>query len=90
VRVTVERDDEGAKVSIRDHGIGIAEQVLPHIFDRFYHLDKIGEEVYGGLGLGLSITRQVIEQHNGRIEVVSKVGEGSTFTIYLVTAPPEE
>jgi len=83
VYVRVERAPEGAKVSIRDHGIGIAEEVLPHIFDRFFHLDKIGERVYGGLGLGLSITKQVIEQHHGRIEVESKAGEGSTFTIYL-------
>jgi len=90
VYITVAREIDGVKVSIRDQGIGIAEDVLPHIFDRFFHLDKIGEDLYGGLGLGLSITKQVIEQHNGRIEVESKKGEGSTFTLYLKEAAKEE
>ena len=63
--------------------------MLPYIFDRFFHMDKIGSEVFGGLGLGLSITKQVIEQHNGRIEVESKFGEGSTFSIFLKEAVEE-
>ncbi|MBL7164462.1 MAG: cyclic nucleotide-binding domain-containing protein [Anaerolineales bacterium] len=90
VYITVAREIDGVKVSIRDQGIGITEDVLPHIFDRFFHLDKIGDDLYGGLGLGLSITKQVIEQHNGRIEVESKKGEGSTFTLYLKEAAKEE
>jgi len=90
VLVKVEGDVAGAKVSIRDHGVGIPEDVLPHIFKRFFHQDKIGEELYGGLGLGLSITKQVIEQHNGRVEVESELDKGSIFTIYLVEAPKEE
>ncbi|MBC8507721.1 MAG: cyclic nucleotide-binding domain-containing protein [Anaerolineales bacterium] len=90
VNIRVAHDDDGAKISIRDHGIGIDEKVLPHIFDRFFHMDKIGSDVFGGLGLGLSITKQVIEQHNGRIEVESIFGEGSTFTIYLCKSHPDE
>jgi len=90
VSIKVTPDDDGAKIVIEDHGIGIAEDDLPHIFDRFFHMDKIGSDVFGGLGLGLSITKQVIEQHNGKIEVESKQGEGSTFTIFLKEAEEEE
>lgn len=90
VHIYVEPYPEGTKVSIRDQGIGISEEVLPRIFDRFYHLDKVGEDLYGGLGLGLSITQQVIEQHQGKIEVESEIGKGSTFTVYLCEATQEE
>ncbi len=72
-------------VSVEDHGIGIAPTSLPHIFDRFYHLEQSGEDLFGGLGIGLSITRQVIEQHRGKIEVESRQGRGSTFTLFLQT-----
>jgi len=72
-------------VSVRDHGVGIPAEALPRIFDRFYHLDKVGKYLFRGVGLGLSIARQVITQHHGRIEVVSELGKGSTFTITLPT-----
>ena len=72
-------------ISIEDHGIGIATTSLPRIFDRFYHLEQSGDDLFGGLGIGLSITRQVIEQHRGRIEVESRLGRGSTFTLFLQT-----
>ncbi|MGC8855809.1 MAG: ATP-binding protein [Anaerolineae bacterium] len=68
---------------MEDHGIGIEAEALPHIFDRFYYRDQSGEELVGGLGLGLAITRQVILQHKGRLEVVSTPGQGSRFTILL-------
>lgn len=90
VHISVKRYAEGTSVVIQDEGIGISEETLPKIFDRFFHKDKVGEELYGGLGLGLSITRQVIEQHHGKIDVQSKVGEGSTFTIYLCESRHEE
>ncbi len=70
-------------VRVSDHGVGIPPQALPHIFERFFHLDQVGKHIFRGVGLGLSIARQVIEQHQGRIEVNSQLGEGSTFTIYL-------
>jgi signal transduction histidine kinase len=72
-------------ISVEDHGIGIATTSLPRIFDRFYHLEQSGDDLFGGLGIGLSITRQVIEQHRGRIEVESRLGRGSTFTLFLQT-----
>ena len=72
------------RVSVKDHGIGIDPTLRPRIFDRFVHLERSGDELYGGLGIGLSITRQVIHQHKGTLEVESQVGQGSTFTISLL------
>jgi signal transduction histidine kinase len=54
-----------------------------HIFDRFHHLESTGEHLFGGIGLGLPIAKQVVEQHGGNISVVSTVGEGSTFAITI-------
>ena len=85
VQVLVERVDEYVCISISDRGIGIPESVLPHIFDRFFHIEEVGDDLFGGLGLGLAITRQVVEQHGGKIEVESQVNQGSKFTIYLST-----
>ena len=70
-------------VSVEDHGIGITPEARANIFDRFYHLEKSGDELFGGLGIGLSITRQVIEQHQGKLDVESKPGKGSTFTLSI-------
>jgi signal transduction histidine kinase len=70
-------------LEVTDHGIGIPEEILPHIFDRFFHVEQGTDELYGGIGIGLAIARQVIHQHNGRIELESHPGQGSTFTIYL-------
>ena len=72
------------RISIEDHGIGIAPEVRPRIFDRFFHLDKSGDQLYSGLGIGLSITRQVILQHQGTLDVESEPGRGSKFTMSLI------
>ncbi len=71
------------ELSIADPGVGIPPDQIYHIFDRFHHLEAVGEHLFGGVGLGLPIARQVIEQHDGHISVVSRLGEGSTFTIRL-------
>lgn len=71
-------------LSVEDHGIGIDPQIRPRIFDRFFHMEKSGDELYGGLGIGLSITRQVIQQHKGSLDVESTPGKGSKFTISLL------
>lgn len=71
-------------VSVTDRGIGIAPEIRPRIFDRFFHLEKSGDQLYSGLGIGLSITRQVIQQHRGTLDVESEPGKGSTFTISLL------
>ncbi len=83
VQISVMGMDEYVSVSVKDQGIGISDEVLPLIFDRFFHVDEIGDELYGGLGLGLAITKQVVDQHGGEISVISDEGEGSTFTITL-------
>jgi len=69
------------RLEVRDEGIGIAPEALSRIFDRFYHLEKSGDDLFGGLGLGLAITRQVIQQHQGELQVESKPGKGSTFSM---------
>ncbi|MCB9133785.1 MAG: cyclic nucleotide-binding domain-containing protein [Anaerolineales bacterium] len=68
-------------IRVEDHGVGIAADVKPHIFNRFFHLDQIGDHVFDGLGLGLSIAHQVVEQHDGKLTVESEEGKGSIFTI---------
>lgn len=70
-------------VSISDHGVGIPPDALSKIFDRFFHLEEVGGHLFRGVGLGLSIARQVIEQNHGRIDVQSHLGKGSTFTVRL-------
>ena len=70
-------------VDVHDNGIGIPKENLRKIFDRFYHLEKHEDNLFSGIGLGLAITRQVIEQHNGKLEVISDAEHGTTFTIIL-------
>jgi signal transduction histidine kinase len=83
VKISLSSGAEKILVSVEDHGIGIAKENLPRIFDRFYHLDKSGDDLFSGIGLGLAITRQVIEQHQGSLDVISAPGKGSTFTLTL-------
>ena len=83
VKITLSKKDDRILVAVEDRGIGIPKENLPRIFDRFYHLERSGDELFGGIGLGLAITRQVIEQHQGSLDVVSTPGKGSTFTMTL-------
>jgi signal transduction histidine kinase len=83
VEIRLNERDGRIKIAVKDHGIGIAPEVRPRIFDRFYHLEKIGDDLFGGLGLGLAITRQVIQQHKGSLDVESAPKRGSMFTITL-------
>jgi signal transduction histidine kinase len=83
VEIRTELDGEKILMAVEDHGIGIPRESFPRIFDRFYHLDRSGDELFNGIGLGLAITRQVIEQHHGSLDVVSEPGVGSTFVITL-------
>ena len=83
VEINFEKQKDRLAISIEDHGIGIATDQLSRIFDRFYHLEKSGDDLFGGIGIGLAITRQVIEQHHGKLNVESRPGMGSKFTMLL-------
>jgi signal transduction histidine kinase len=71
---------------VRDEGVGMSRRVTKRIFDRFYQADQNLSRRAGGCGLGLSITRFILDAHGGRIEVVSRPGQGSTFTVTLPAA----
>jgi signal transduction histidine kinase len=83
VMINLSAAGEKVLVAVEDHGIGITKENLPRIFDRFYHMERSGDDLFGGIGLGLAITRQVIEQHQGSLDVVSTPGKGSVFTLTL-------
>lgn len=85
---SVVRQDDQAVVTIGDTGIGIPEEHLPFIFDRFYRVDKVRTNGEGGTGLGLSIATSVARMHGGTIEVDSRVGGGTTFRVLLPLAGP--
>jgi signal transduction histidine kinase len=69
-------------IAVQDTGVGIPEESLPHLFQKFYRVRE-HENKIAGTGLGLSICRQIVNGHGGRIEVRSKVGVGTVFTVYL-------
>lgn len=84
VEVSLAVKDRLIIFSVKDKGIGIAKKELEFIFDRFYRADNSrSSDVVRGHGLGLSIAKQIVDQHNGEVEVKSKVGEGSVFIIKL-------
>jgi len=83
VDIRVWRDADTALVSVRDRGVGIAPDDLPHLFDRFYRAPQAGVMRSGGMGLGLYICREIVVRHGGTIGVESAEGVGSTFTFSL-------
>ncbi|WP_169791657.1 AAA family ATPase [Sandaracinus amylolyticus] len=83
IHVSVSLDGELARVVVEDHGIGIPREVRDHVFEPFRR--GVSSRHYGGLGLGLFITKTIIEEHGGRITVASEVDQGTTFTVELPT-----
>lgn len=93
VLMSLSKSDGWAKVDISDTGMGIPEEDLPFIFDRFYRVQKDRNRAKGGSGLGLSIAKWIAKAHGGDIVVKSKLGEGTTFSVSLPlnsTAEPPE
>ena len=73
----------GVELTVRDNGSGITAEHLPYLFDRFYRSDSSRTRKYGGSGLGLSITKSIVELHGGRIRVESVAGEVTSFYVWL-------
>ncbi len=83
VTVRTQKRGKGVAVEVADTGIGIAEDELPHIFDRFYRTSQARTINSGGSGLGLAIVKRVIDMHGGTVEVESVLGQGTTFRVLL-------
>ena len=83
VEINMREDGNDVIIDVVDQGIGVETRLISRIFDRFFHVDRNDEDLFGGIGLGLSITNQVIKQHNGSLSVQSEPGKGSTFTVRL-------
>jgi heavy metal sensor kinase len=81
IAMNSKKEDDKIIISISDTGIGIPEEEIPHLFERFYRVNKERSRKSGGTGLGLSITEWVVNAHGGKIEVISTLGSGSEFTI---------
>ena len=84
IHVTLTQDDREIALRVRDSGAGIPAEFLPHVFDRFRQADSSSTRVHGGMGLGLSIVRHIVDQHGGVIAAESEgAGKGSTFTVRI-------
>jgi signal transduction histidine kinase len=89
VRVRLDRVDDEVRLVVSDTGVGIAPAFLPHVFDRFRQADGSMTRAYGGVGLGLSLVRDLVALHNGRVSAESPGdGAGATFTVSLPLRPP--
>jgi two-component system, OmpR family, sensor histidine kinase SenX3 len=89
VDVVTRGDDEYVEIAVADQGIGIGPSDLDRIFERFYRADQARSRATGGTGLGLAIVKHIATNHGGRVEVSSRLGGGSTFTIRLPARPPD-
>jgi len=81
VSVSINRENDFAKIIVEDNGIGMSEEVIPYIFNRFYQVEKSRGNI--GTGLGLSIVKWIVDLHKGEINIESKVNQGSKFVIKL-------
>jgi signal transduction histidine kinase len=87
VDVSIWEEASVLTVRVRDTGVGIPNEDLNQLFERFYRVDKDRSRATGGSGLGLAISKQIVEMHGGSISVESEVGVGSVFEIRLPKTP---
>jgi len=90
IDVRLGEEDNYAVVEVEDSGIGIAQDDLPFIFDRFRQVDGSSARKYQGAGIGLALAREIVEEFDGRLDVESRLGEGTVFKVRLPLAPGEE
>lgn len=89
VSIHVRQDGDLVQVEVKDNGMGIASQDLPNVFERYYRADRSEEGNIGNAGLGLAISRRIVELHGGKMAVQSTLNVGTTFSFDLPVAPPE-
>jgi heavy metal sensor kinase len=90
VEVKVQREAGKAVLAVSDNGLGIPATAIPHVFERFYRVDKARSRASGGAGLGLSIVKAICTAHGGEISVSSEEGRGSCFRVELPLSPPSD
>ena len=83
INITLSEVDRFIRLSIKDNGIGIPEEELPFIFERFYRADKSRNRMTGGSGIGLAIAKSIVIAHGGSVVVESHLNEGSCFVVTL-------
>jgi PAS domain S-box-containing protein len=88
VWLTVQQEGDACVIRVRDTGVGIAPELLPHIFDLFIQAERLQDRSEGGLGIGLSLVQRLVELHGGTVEATSVVGQGSEFVVRLPVAAP--
>jgi len=77
---------DGVRVEISDTGIGIPQDKLPRVFDRFYQVDGSARRRYSGVGLGLALFREIILAHHGQVSIISEPGQGTTIGFWIPVA----
>lgn len=83
ISISIRSENGKAVLRVKDTGIGIPQEELPKLFDRFYRVESSQGRSYEGTGIGLSLVQELVKLQGGTIEVISKVGEGTTFTVYM-------
>jgi two-component system phosphate regulon sensor histidine kinase PhoR len=86
ITVKAREEDDFIQIDVSDTGIGIADEHLPRIFERFYRVDKARSREMGGTGLGLAIVKHIVHANRGKVSVKSEFGKGSTFSVFLPRA----
>ena len=81
IDVTVSAVKQNLRIHVTDKGMGIPENEIPYLFERFYRVDGARARSTGGVGLGLSIAKRIVDLHEGQIDVFSKLGKGTTITL---------